>query len=81
MYKFRRHFSEYLDKLPTSTKFCNAITRAALETTKEREEKYHREELQEANRAIDDSMRETLSLTKFSTFFKTKGAIENQALS
>jgi len=49
MYKLRRNFSEALDHLPDLTKFCNGVTRAALQATKEREEKYHREEIREAN--------------------------------
>lgn len=37
MFKFRRPLSDVLDSLPTSTKFCNAVTKDALFLTKERE--------------------------------------------
>ena len=50
MNRFRRNFSEFLDKLPNLRQFCNAVTRDALLTARDREAKYNQEVLQEAKR-------------------------------
>ena len=80
MFKFRSNFSDLLDKLPNSTKFLNAVTRDALKTTKEREQKFHLDDLREVKKNMLTSMRDTLKTTKAISVATTKGHIENKAM-
>ena len=77
MFKLRHNFSDVLDKLPNSTKFLSAVTKDALKTTKEREQKFHFEDLRNADKNMSSTMRETLKSTKRISVATTKGHLEN----
>ena len=82
IYQYYRPFSDKMDKFPSAMRFSSAITRDALVTTKAREEKYHRDELLDAQHITQKSMRDTLTETKWSALMtnQTKGLVETKAL-
>ena len=61
MFKLRPNFCERLDKLPNSRLFCNAVTKNALIATKEREVKYHNQDLKEAYQVNQKIFKETMT--------------------
>ena len=44
-YKYNRNFSEQLDKMRSSTKFCSKLTKASLYATIDREKRYYQNEV------------------------------------
>lgn len=80
MYRYNRNFSEKLDKLSNSTKFCSMLTKAALFATIDREKRYNKNEVQKANKMIKQTMRDTQTFTKRVNLVSTKVEIKAKAL-
>lgn len=59
-----KNFSEMLDYLPSSTKFCSKLTKGALNATIEREKRQYKKELQQANKIVSENMERAISQTK-----------------